>query len=315
MDLFKTLKEKVEALHDGDYKPGMHSVLLHIEMAHRHLERGRTAQTEEPLFTDAIYRTNQAFEGSVKEAYRVLTGKDPAQEKPYDIEKYLVDEKVFRPRVLTQLTTYRKEWRNPSAHNYKLDFDESEAFLAIVNVSAFACLLIDQIAEHLTFEASKASAELEHSKLLSILPKANTDLMERCVALIKAFSLKFSVLGIGPTSHQTEGQILAALMGFISSAAPDLTAESDVPLADNTKARADIILSKDKQKILLELKPFGGSGISKAMSRAFFEHLMILGKINNGIIFFYPADSSELQVETEKTSTPENRIIILKPAD
>jgi len=123
---------------------------LSIEVAHRHLARGQ-AQNDETAFTDAIYRTNQAFEGSIKEAYRVLASKEPANKTPFQIEQYLQKHGVLRERVLTQFTRYRTEWRNPSTHDYKLDFDEDEAFLAIVSVSAFVKVLVDQIIEALAY--------------------------------------------------------------------------------------------------------------------------------------------------------------------
>src|SRR5262249_49401315 len=137
MDLFAILRSKIDTLPEGDYSSGLSAVVRHLETSFNHLSRGQQ-QGEETAFTDAIYRTNQAFEGSIKEAYRVLAQQDPGQQRPYDIENYLENNKLLRQRVLSQFTNYRKEWRNPSTHDYKLDFNESEAFLAIVSVSAFA---------------------------------------------------------------------------------------------------------------------------------------------------------------------------------
>ena len=137
MNLVETLQKKIEVLGAGEYVPGLRAVLMHIETAFKHLSRGQRTD-DQAAFTDAIYRTNQAFEGSIKEAYRVLAGQDPTKTRPFDIENYLEKNSVFRTRVLNQISSYRKEWRNPSTHDYKLDFDESEAFLAIVSVSALA---------------------------------------------------------------------------------------------------------------------------------------------------------------------------------
>jgi hypothetical protein len=99
MDLVETLKKKIIALEEGEYIPGLKAVLSHIETAFRHLSRGQESD-DDTAFTDAIYRTNQAFEGSVKEAYRVLAGQDPSRKRPYDIENYLERNNVFRSRVL-----------------------------------------------------------------------------------------------------------------------------------------------------------------------------------------------------------------------
>jgi hypothetical protein len=130
---------------------GLRAVLQHVQVAANHLSRGSTTG-DDTAFTDAIYRTNRAFEGSLKEAYRILAGRDPANVRPFDIETFFQSNSVLRPRVLDQLSTYRKDWRNPSAHDYKLDFAEDEALLAIVSVCAFAIALIDQIASKVSYE-------------------------------------------------------------------------------------------------------------------------------------------------------------------
>src|SRR5437867_10656757 len=132
MDLLKILKNRVATLPDGEYTPGLSAVIEHVEVATRHLKRAQRSK-DDSAFTDAIYRTNQAFEGSLKEAYRVLAGKDPNKTRPYDIELYFQQNATLRQRVLDQFTTYRTEWRNTSTHDYRLDFDEDEAPLAIIS--------------------------------------------------------------------------------------------------------------------------------------------------------------------------------------
>jgi hypothetical protein len=77
MDITKIVKDRVATLSDGDHKAGLFAVVRHIEVAEEHLVRGNLG--DHSAFTDAVYRSNQAFEGSLKEAYRVLTDKDPAK--------------------------------------------------------------------------------------------------------------------------------------------------------------------------------------------------------------------------------------------
>jgi hypothetical protein len=110
MDLVATLRLKIEKLPTGDHTAGLEAVSSHIETAFAHLARGQN-DDDESAFTDVIYRTNQAFEGSIKEAYRVLAGEDPSRQRPFDIENYLESNGVFRERVLAQFTNYRTEWR------------------------------------------------------------------------------------------------------------------------------------------------------------------------------------------------------------
>jgi len=87
MDLLAILNQRIESLATGEHIPGLRSVLQHIQVAARHLTRGAESG-DDTAYTDAIYRTNQAFEGSLKEAYRVLANKDPSKVRPYDIEGF-----------------------------------------------------------------------------------------------------------------------------------------------------------------------------------------------------------------------------------
>src|SRR5215216_5455525 len=191
MNLLEILRSRIGSLPEGDYTQGLKAILRHIEVAGRHLERGQTS-AEDTAFTDAIYRTNQAFEGSLKEAFRVLADKDPAGDSPFNIENYLQQQNILRPRVLAQFTNYRREWRNPSTHDYRLDFDEDEALLAIVTVSAFAIVLIDQIAERVSFEQAKAVAAAQPSPSPEPQP-----LLEQVSMLIERFTVQFNQTHVG----------------------------------------------------------------------------------------------------------------------
>ncbi|MEA3008914.1 MAG: hypothetical protein QOJ91_606 [Sphingomonadales bacterium] len=156
MNIVELLEEAVKDLPSGEYSVGLNAIVRHVKAAIRHLERDKAFDPD--TCTDAIYRMNQAYEGSLKEAYRVLAEKDPSGLSPFQIEGYLETHNIVRPRVLTQLTRYRQDYRNPSTHDYKLDFDEDEALLAIVSVCAFAKLLINQIKSKLASEAAQARA-------------------------------------------------------------------------------------------------------------------------------------------------------------
>lgn len=165
MDIVRILRDAIDRVPVGDHSTGLNAILRHITAAIRHFERDRISDPDG--FTDTIYRTNQSYEGSLKEAYRVLAGKDPVGKTTHEIEKYLDNNSVVRPRVLTQLTRYRQDYRNPSTHDYKLDFDENEALLAIVSVCAFAKLLVDQISGKLVYNTASATT-LGHDRNINI---------------------------------------------------------------------------------------------------------------------------------------------------
>ncbi len=65
MNLIEVLRHRVESLPPGEYLIGLRAVLQHIVVAAKHLARGQRSG-DDTAFTDAIYRKNQAFEGSLK---------------------------------------------------------------------------------------------------------------------------------------------------------------------------------------------------------------------------------------------------------
>jgi len=311
MDLVDTLRKKIDVFDEGEYVPGLKAVLLHIETAFRHLSRGQETD-DDTAFTDAIYRTNQAFEGSVKEAYRVLADQDPAKKRPYDIENYLEQNNIFRNRVLSQLTTYRTEWRNPSAHDYKLDFDESEAFLAIVSVSAFACLLLDQIAERLAYTRSQAEAEAQKATLEANLAKTiNADLLVRVADLLNQFCA-IHLPSASSSGKATESQVIGALHGFLSSAAPELTVKTEARLNAEKPFRADLLVSRGEEKIVIELKRrLLRANYANAVAQV--EHYLLVGGIKDGILLFLPESPSDMERINTTIAGIDGRLVVLSP--
>jgi hypothetical protein len=248
VNLLEVLRARIEALPQGAHDLGMRAVLQHVQVALNHLNRGEKTG-DETAFTDAIYRTNQAFEGSLKEAYRVLTGADPSKLRPYDIENHFQSARVLRPRVLSQLTTYRTEWRNPSAHDYQLDFDEDEALLAIVSVCAFAIVLVDQMAEKIGFNDAKAAAAAS-----TLGTPAAGPLVEQLVAALEAFVYKPPVEAADEPVPR--GYLVGALSGYLTVAVPGVTIESDKRFGDKDEVvTVDIIASRASQdRVVIELR-------------------------------------------------------------
>jgi hypothetical protein len=311
MDLIDTLRKKIEVLDDGEYVPGLKAVLVHIETAFRHLLRGQETD-DETAFTDAIYRTNQAFEGSIKEAYRVLADQDPAKKRPFDIENYLEQNNVFRSRVLNQLTTYRTEWRNPSAHDHKLEFDESESFLAIVSVSAFSCLLLDQIAERLSFKKSQAEAEANKEALsINLTEPERVGLLDRVTNLLQ----QFCAMGL-PSSlssaKQTEIQIIGALHGFMASIAPELSIQTEVKLDVEQHFRADLLISHGNEKLIIEVKRhIRTDRLINAVAQV--EKYLLVGGIKKAILLALPELPEEMEKFSSHVNVPDAQLVVLAP--
>lgn len=311
MDLIDTLRKKIVALEEGEYVLGLKAVLQHIETAFRHLSRGQDSE-DETAFTDAIYRTNQAFEGSIKEAYRVLAKQDPDKKTPFEIENYLEQNGIFRSRVLTQLTTYRTGWRNPSTHNYKLDFDESEAFLAIVSVSAFACLLLDQMAERLAFDKAQAEADAQKDSLQATLHEAkNADPLVRVTELL----VQFCAIHVPPSQdsiRQSEAQTIGALHGFLSSAAPTLNVQTEARLDPARPFRADIVITDGEDRIIVEVKRrFVRKNYANVVAQV--EHYLLVGGMKKAAILFLPETPGEMERAETQVPGIDGKIVVLTP--
>ena len=306
MDLLEVLTTRLESLPEGDYMPGLKAVVQHINVATKHLQRGQTS-ADETAFTDSIYRTNQAFEGSLKEAYRVLTGKNPAKETTNTIEQYLQGQNVLRERVLAQLTNYRREWRNPSTHDYGLDFDEDEALLAIVNVSVFAIVLIDQIIERISFNKARIVASESPSPSPPPLP-----LLEQVVLLLEQFVGQFKGTHDDKTDRR-EPEILGALSGFLSATAPELfTASNDT--INHPVNRADFYLKSPEhnEHLLIEVKlrrPSNSRMIEDAAINQVISYMETSGT-DEAIIFVYVSENSG-RIAREERYIGQKKVLIV----
>ncbi len=312
MDLLRILRSKIDVLEEGDYIPGLRAVLLHIETASCHLLRGQE-QEDETAFTDAIYRTNQAFEGSLKEAYRVLAQQDPESKRPFDIENFFEQDSIFRQRVLAQFTNYRTGWRNPSAHDYKLDFDESEAFLAIVSVAAFACLVLDQITEKLSYLQAKTEADTKQVEIQERLASVeSSDLLNRTAQILREFSHQQSSFNTDG-SKRTEVQVIGQLAGFFASAATDLEVLSEYKIPSEASAIADFIISDKSSRVVIELKRArpGQQLINTGVAQV--ERYMFLSNIKAAILFLFSEFGGELDTQERNVSNIDGKILILKP--
>ncbi len=208
---------------------------------------------------------------------------------------------------MSQFTTYRTEWRNPSTHDYKLDFDESEAFLAIISVSAFACLLLDHIAERLAFKQSQAEAEERKTTLAaSLLESMNPDLLVRLTELIT----QFCSIHQPPATSMHEVHFIGALHGFLSSAAPDLGVQTEVKL---DKLRADLLVACGDERVVIEVKlnrRFARRNYLNAVSQV--ENYLLIGGMKNGIVLFLPDAPSEMEIESLVKGI-DSKIIVLMP--
>lgn len=300
MDLIDTLRKKKNSIQAGDYTPGLNAVLIHIETAFKHLSRGQET-ADETAFTDAIYRTNQAFEGSIKEAFRVLAGKDPEKKTIFEIENFLEREHIFRERVLKQLTNYRTEWRNPSTHDYRLDFDFREAFLAAISVTGFACLLFEEISEKIAFNSATKETDLINKGVTT----ENGTIAENTAKLIIDFYTNKAHTHL-LSELKTERELIGALHAFFHKNLTGYTIEVDKALENGM--RPDFLITKNTDTVVIEVKRTQRNIMPLALEQV-TRYIKNAGA-NNGIILLSPATIGA-PMKIDKIVSPENSNIYI----
>jgi hypothetical protein len=294
MNVQEILGRKIGALPVGCYSDGLAAVKAHIDAAVRHFGRAQ-AEGDEALFTDTIFRCNHAFEGSIKEAYRVLAEKDPEGKRTFDIEQFLLSEKLLRKRVLDQFTNYRQEWRNPSTHDYTMDFDEDEALLAIVSVTVFAIVLCDQIEGKIAFQAAAASTPATDSATTE-----SASLLDLVTNAVQDFALNHVDLAVPLRSpaqdyYRLEGE----LAGYLSA---KLSSIDGIVVTQNQRMssrEADVVVSRNGQAVIVELKRVPASAsvpttIQRAVTQAAF--YLHEPNVTGAVAFVYSSNTKEYHV-------------------
>ena len=277
MDFIEAIRDKrneFESLRDPS---GVDIVLRHLDVAERHFERARKAGDSD-LFTDVIYRTNQVFEGILKELFIVLSGDEAHRLRPFDIETYLTQNSVFHKRVLDYFSRYRKDWRNPSTHDYRLDFSEQEAFLAISTVSAFCFVAIDEMAKSISSSAAEA-------KFKGIDRKPIDD-VEGLVALIvdrlpQLYEENTSGIAMPLAS---EAAMLGALEGMLQSSIEkgEVVAEPLIE-QEGSKIRPDLVMCDSGKRVIVELKAITNPNKRGIVYRRMVDQLHAYSRVKSSI--------------------------------
>lgn len=307
MDLLLQIKDKVKSNPDWKEARGIESVLTHIEIAERHQRRAKLDR-DEHLYTDVIYRTNHAFEGILKEAYILLAGHLAENLSPYEIEEYLLTNNTLRPRVIDQLKNYRRNWRNPSTHDYQLFFSEQESFLAIVSVSAFVSILLDQMLERAAYlRKLKALGDIALLARDRIRDFENLQPIEKVRHIIMSFADHY-ISNFPEMSAYSRSETTAQLAAFVERVAPEFVVELEVRFISGDQSVVfDMIISVGDVKVAVETREPRSSDraqanfASEAAMRQLEEYLR-LARLSNGVLFFLLRGSDEVPVSTTASS-------------
>ena len=292
MDIISLIEEQVKRIRELSHDLALEKVVIHINRAEKYYCLGKESG-DDAYFTDVIYRTNQAFEGSLRQAYKVLAGKTEKQanaKRTVDIETYFASSGIFKPRVLRLFQNYRQEWRNESVHDFQLFFDENEAFLAIVNVSAYSNLLFSQIIERLAFLNEQRLLMEEKNKRKRIVDGFNDGnrLIDKIVNIIKVFSIENELL----ESNPSESEIIGAFSAVLTSASKDIVIEAELAIKVGSMSyRPDLVIKYKDEKIIVEVKRFWDAK-SMGNEEQVLRYLNV-SNIENGILWYpknYPSE-------------------------
>lgn len=318
MDLLQEIRKKTLALTGDASLDGINAAIRHVEVAERYFGRARN-EHEEDLFNDVIYRTNQAFEGMLKEAYTVLASNDGAKLSPHQIEQHLLQESVFTPRVLDLFKNYRQQWRNPSTHNHNLFFSEQEALLAIVSVSAFANILLDQIIEVINFKREQEEVQRFKGRVQQVLQDTESrPLHEQLVALLKLFSSDL-VSSIADLGRITEAEVIGRVHGFLESI--DIggmikrehgitSGRVKVNQHQRSSFRPDLYVVKGAEEVVIEVKRPGFN--KSSMESGQIQVLRYLEGLNlrHGILYLPPITNEQMECTSTEYQTGDGTVWI-----
>ncbi|MGO4292103.1 GxxExxY protein [Chitinophaga sp. RAB17] len=280
MNILELIKNQIKQIVQIEKSIFLDAVISHLERAERYYSLG---EDDDNYYNDVIYRTNQAFEGALKEAYKILAGKSESEvtkETPYKIEKFFEDNGIFKVRVLELFKNYRSEWRNKSTHDYKLFFDNNEAFIAISSVSSFAYLLLNQILEKIAFDHQKSKIEQSKNEILKI----KEDGLKVARRLFEIISMLFSeTINYGDltTKHPLEAQLIGFLKANLNSFLPYVVVKEEPNIGKNL--RPDFLIELDSERVILEVKKFSkqlDSALSVQQLLTYLEH----AQIEHGIV-------------------------------
>jgi hypothetical protein len=257
MDVLKEIEQQINSIKKQDGSTYLDSILGHISRAEYYYDCGKE---DDRYYNDVIYRSNQAYEGALKESYKVLAQKttdEVLKKTPNDIEKYFETENIFRDRVLQLFKNYRQEWRNKSTHDYKLIFDESEAFIALTSVTSFIHLLLKEIQEKIFYIKQEKNIEkektiIEHAK--SIIASKDKSPLNKLVNILVEFSKQ---RGFEKTSREyglQEVEVIGLFHAYIEAVGISRMHINRDPSfkVGNKTLRPDFLIKLDGEQIIVE---------------------------------------------------------------
>lgn len=285
MDILNLIQVQITEIRQNNPPDYLDAILVHLERAYLYYEKG---STDSYYYNDVVYRTNQAYEGSLREAYKVLydkTSDQVAKKSPYEIEVYLKTDSVFKGRVIQLFENYRHEWRNQSAHDYKLIIDSNEAFLALINVSAFVHLLLKLIQERIAYKQELAKDYTKNN--FANISHAKGELVPSVLNLLRLFKQEY----LKNTDYK-EVDLLGKLNAYLEKTI-DVKIQRDLLLQAATSImRPDFIISNNIETAIIEVKRYRKNRpIDPAINQ--LTSYLEAADLQNGILFLLNNENYE----------------------
>jgi hypothetical protein len=300
MDVLKIIANQIKDLKALESSAFLDQIYNHLERAELYYNNGLI---DGHFFNDVVYRTNQAFEGSIKEAYKVLgekTDEETLRITPYNIEKFFKENNIFKERVLKLFENYRKEWRNESTHDYSLILDENEAFLALVNVTSFVHLLLKQTQEKVSYNRvfqKPTSASLKQG--VEAIKASLSSLSERVISLIKLFNKEEL------TPDLNESQMMGMLYAFLVKSDDSLLVSREPSISNEfINIRPDFIIASQEESIILEVRRL--SHLNDHASVQQVARYLELTGITKGIVYMFTTNVSKIELNATFQSISKN---------
>ncbi|WP_367109382.1 hypothetical protein [uncultured Psychrobacter sp.] len=302
MNVLEEIESKIESIRSIDDSHYLEIILIHIKRAEYYYTEGNR---DEAFYNDVIYRCNQAYEGALKEAYQVLADKsqeEVAKKTPNNIEKYFEENKTFKDRVLQLFSNYRLEWRNKSTHDYKLTFDSGEAFIALMSVTSFIYLLLNEIQEKVAYKKQEKEIRDQHlisDKTREIIRNKDKTPVERLTELLNCF-INLDLDKNSKPSLETGFELSGRLHAFLESV-DNIEVEQE-PYSDNNHIifRPDFVVKIDNVSIILEIKKTNTSGDIVIGYLNQISGYMQAMDINEGIVFISTNNASRTDTDVQE---------------
>jgi hypothetical protein len=252
MDTIAIIRTKADRAENLGAKAGVGAVLKHLEMAERHFKVAVETGDDE-LFTDVIYRTNQVYEGMLREGYLVFAGSGARVGlKTHELENYLRDNRILKERVVGAMEHYRKKWRNPSTHEHVISFSESEALMAMLSVTSFVALLLDGIIERLVFVRESKEIDADFGNIQERLTNVkNEPLVDRLGFVLPNFGERLK------ENPRSEIELVAQLRAYLAKVLPNAIVEPERSFTyRQEKVRVDLYVNDANETSIIEIKRY-----------------------------------------------------------